>query len=99
VAGQEWQHQGPVERPFTASVNIDRLDTSFNKHARQAKVYNSYKNTKLKLLKTNAALWFNKICKTKQLQPKYINIKVNNNDLRRKKKQNLRNQTSHQSGD
>jgi len=24
---------------------------------------NNYKNTKLKLLKTNAAIWFNKICK------------------------------------
>jgi hypothetical protein len=35
-------------------------------NARQAKVCNNYKNTKLKLLKTNAALWFNKMCKIKQ---------------------------------
>jgi len=32
--------------------------------AQQAKIYKSYKNTRLKLLKTNAAIWFNKInCK------------------------------------
>jgi hypothetical protein len=49
-------------------------------NARQARAYNNYKNTKLKLLKTNAAIWFNKICKTRQLQPKYINIKINNNN-------------------
>jgi hypothetical protein len=46
----------------------------------QAKLCNNYKNTKLKLLKTNAATWFNKVCKTKQLTPKYINIKVNGNN-------------------
>ena len=42
--------------------------------AQQAKL-NNYKNTKLKLLKTNAAIWFNKLCKIKQLKPNYINIK------------------------
>ena len=30
-------------------------------NAQQAKPYNIYKNTKFKLLKTNAAIWFNKI--------------------------------------
>ena len=44
---------------------------------KQAKIYNSYKNTKLKLLTTNAAIWFNKICQTKQLTPKYTSIKFN----------------------
>jgi len=29
-------------------------------NAQQAKLKNNYKNTKLKLLKTNAAIWFNK---------------------------------------
>jgi hypothetical protein len=43
----------------------------------QAKHSNNYKNTKLKLLTTNAAIWFNKVCRTKQLTPKYINIKIN----------------------
>jgi hypothetical protein len=35
--------------------------------AQQAKLQNIYKNTKLKLLKTNAAVWFNKMCRIKQL--------------------------------
>jgi len=45
--------------------------------AQQAKLDNNYKNTKLKLLKTNAAIWFNEMCKIKQLKPNYINIKIN----------------------
>jgi len=36
--------------------------------AQQAKIYNIYKNIKLKLLKTNVAIWFNKMCRTKQLR-------------------------------
>jgi hypothetical protein len=31
--------------------------------AQKANICNSYKNTKLKLLKMNAAIWFNKIYK------------------------------------
>jgi hypothetical protein len=34
--------------------------------AQQAKICNSYKNTKLMLLKTNAAIWINKLCKEKE---------------------------------
>jgi len=46
--------------------------------AQQAKLNNTYKNTKLKLLKNNAAaIWFNKMCRDKQLQPNYISIKIN----------------------
>jgi len=45
-------------------------------NAQQVKPYNIYENTKLKLLKTNAAIWFNKICRDRQLQPRYINIKL-----------------------
>jgi hypothetical protein len=41
----------------------------------QAKFYNSYKNAKLKLLKTNAAIWVNQVRKIKQLTPKYMNVK------------------------
>jgi len=33
--------------------------------AQQAKICNIYKNTRLKLLKTNTAIWFNKMCKIK----------------------------------
>jgi len=32
-------------------------------NAQQAKLNNNYKNTKLKILKTNAAIWFKKMCK------------------------------------
>ena len=46
-------------------------------NAQRAKLNNNYKNTKLKLLKTNAAIWFNKMCKIKQLKPNYINIEIN----------------------
>jgi hypothetical protein len=45
--------------------------------AQRAKLFNSYKNTKLKLLKTNAAMRFNKMCRIKHLKPNYINIKTN----------------------
>ena len=51
-------------------------------NALQAKLNNNYKNTKLKLLKTNAAVWFNKMCKIKQLKPNYINIKINGQNPR-----------------
>jgi len=40
---------------------------------------NTYKNAMYKLLKTNAAIWFNKICKNSQLTPKYVNIKIKGN--------------------
>jgi len=42
----------------------------------QVRFCNIYKNTKLKLLKTNAAIWFNKTCKIKQLKPNYIQFKT-----------------------
>jgi len=48
--------------------------------AQQAKIFN-YKNTRLKLLKTNADTWFNKICKTKQLTPKYFSFEINGNNI------------------
>jgi hypothetical protein len=37
----------------------------------------NYINTKLKLLKTKAAIWFNKMRRIKQLKANYINIKIN----------------------
>jgi len=40
--------------------------------AQEAKICNNYKNTKLKLLTTNAAIWFNTICGTEQLTTKYF---------------------------
>jgi hypothetical protein len=48
--------------------------------AQQAKQIYQYKNTKAKLHKTNAAIWFNKVCKYKQLTPNYISIKIKGNN-------------------
>ena len=44
--------------------------------AQRAKIYNSYKNTRLKILKMNAAIWFNKICKTNSLPTAAFEILV-----------------------
>jgi len=46
-------------------------------NVQQAKHNNNDKNTNLQLPKTSAAIWFNKLCKVKQLKPNYINIKIN----------------------
>jgi hypothetical protein len=35
-------------------------------NAQQEKIINNYQNTRLKLLKTKAAIWFNRMCKIKQ---------------------------------
>jgi hypothetical protein len=39
-----------------------------------------FKNANLKLLETNAAIWFNKICRISQSTPKYVNIKMKGNN-------------------
>jgi len=44
--------------------------------AKQAKQVYQYKNTKIKLYKSNAAIWYNKTCRIKQLMPAYVNIRV-----------------------
>jgi len=46
-------------------------------NGKHAKLYNIFKNTKYKLLRTNAAIWFNKMCKIKQVKPGCIHIKIN----------------------
>ena len=46
-------------------------------NAQQAKLCNNYQNIKLKLLKTNAAIWLNRMCKIKHLKPNYIHFKTN----------------------
>jgi hypothetical protein len=50
--------------------------------AKQAKQIFQYKNIKIKLYKNNAAIWYNKTCRIKQLTPNYINIRVNGNNTR-----------------
>jgi len=41
-------------------------------NAQQAKRTNAYKNAKQKLLKTKAAIWFNRMSPSNLLTPKYI---------------------------
>ena len=58
--------------------------------AQQAKLTNIYKNTKFKLLKTNAALWYNKICKhLLVLLNKYVKNARCNNKKKKKHDTNL----------
>ena len=40
-------------------------------NAQQAKVINTYKNTKYKLLKTNASIWINQTCEQLRLVPEH----------------------------
>jgi hypothetical protein len=40
--------------------------------AKQAKEIYKYKNIKTKLYKNNAAIWYNKTCRMKQVTPGYI---------------------------
>ena len=43
--------------------------------AKQAKAIYRFKNTKRKLYISNAAIWYNKICRQNRLTPDYINIR------------------------
>jgi len=45
----------------------------------------NFKNTKCKLLRTNAAIWFNKMCRIRQIKPNYINIRINGHKQQDKK--------------
>jgi hypothetical protein len=44
--------------------------------ASQAKLVNQYINTKRKLLRTNAYIWFSRTCQSKSTIPKYANLKL-----------------------
>jgi len=52
--------------------------------ATQAKEIFDFKNLKRRLHKTTAAIWFNKTCRSKQLTPTYISIKISGNSRRDK---------------
>ena len=41
----------------------------------------NYKNTRLKLLKSNAVVWFNKMCQMKQMKRNYIQFETNGKTL------------------
>jgi ribosomal protein L37AE/L43A len=45
--------------------------------AKQAKAIYQCNNTKRKLCRTNAAIWYNRTCRHKKLTPAYINIRIN----------------------
>ena len=49
-------------------------------NAQQSKLVYHYKNIKEKIHKTNASIWFNKICIIEKVTPKYIHVTVNGND-------------------
>ena len=51
-------------------------------NAQQARIIHHYKNTKEKLLKANAAVCLNKVCRLQHLIPKYIQTEVNGNNTR-----------------
>ena len=55
--------------------------TKFAK-SHQTQFTSNFKNIKEKFLKTNAAIWFNKICENYQLSPTYIKIKVSGDNKR-----------------
>jgi len=49
-------------------------------YAKQAKGIHLYKNMKIKLYRANAAVWYNKTRRDKQLTANYITIKINGNN-------------------
>jgi hypothetical protein len=40
------------------------VHVTFKNQSKQAKISNMYRNVDVRVLKTNAAMWFNNICKT-----------------------------------
>ena len=50
--------------------------------AKQTKQIFQYKKIKIKLYKNNAAIWYNKTCRIRQLTPNYVSIRVNGNNTR-----------------
>jgi len=60
-------------------MNVKFIDAKKSKETYQ------YRNIKETLYKTNAAIWYNKICREKQLAPNYISIKINGGNLQYQK--------------
>jgi hypothetical protein len=50
-------------------------------NAKQAKETYQQRNSKGKLYKTNAAIWYNEIYREEKLAPNYITIKINGKKL------------------
>ena len=51
-------------------------------NAQPAGLIYKYHNIKQKLQRANASILFNKVCRVKQLQPIYVNIRVNGDNRR-----------------
>jgi CO dehydrogenase/acetyl-CoA synthase beta subunit len=51
-------------------------------NAKKAKRVYQDKNTKIKLYKNNAAIWYNETCMTRQITPTYANINVKGKNSR-----------------
>jgi len=51
---------------------------NYNLLASQAQLINRYKNTRSKLQKCCANIYFNKQCILKQITPTYVNIRISN---------------------
>jgi hypothetical protein len=63
------------------SKHLGMENTKFKFIASQAKSINSYKNTRSKLLKCCANIYFNKQCLAKRVIPKYADTKFQNTSL------------------
>jgi hypothetical protein len=48
--------------------------------AQQEQQIHQYKNIKEKKYETNAAIWYNKTCRHKQLVPNYVSVMENSNN-------------------
>jgi hypothetical protein len=48
-------------------------------NTQQARIIHHYKNSKEKLLKTNAEIWFNKMCRFIYITSKYIQLQAIHN--------------------
>ena len=59
---------------WPSRAQLERRDTKQTNQVQQ------YKNTKIKLYKCNAAIWYNKPCRIRQLIPACFNIRVNGNN-------------------
>jgi hypothetical protein len=68
-------------RPKHVANSIITIEQKYN-FVKQAKQISQYKKIKIKLYRNNAAIWYNKTCRIKQLTPNYINIRVNGNNTR-----------------
>jgi len=49
-------------------------------NAKQAGEVYEYRNTKQKLYRTIAAIWYNKSCRDRNIKPNYVNIRIKRNN-------------------